>query len=79
MSTATLLVSLIELVVFLVPVITIIARWATWKTKIENKLAILETNDKKQDEQYENILSTMNNIQMSIVRLETKLNIMEKE
>ena len=46
---------------------------------IELVIFLLPLADERQDSQYSTILSTMNDIQMSIVRMETKFEFMEKK
>ena len=79
MTKEVLLFGLIELIVLLIPVATVFIKYGSWKKEIEIKINSLEISDKRQDSQYSTILSTMNDIQMSIVRLETKFQFFEKE
>lgn len=44
-------------------------------TSLEKDIEQLRYNDTKQDNQYSTILSSINNIECSIVRLETKLEV----
>lgn len=79
MTKEVLLFGLIELIVLLIPVATVFIKYGSWKKEIEIKINSLEISDTRQDSQYSTILSTMNDIQMSIVRLETKFQFFERE
>jgi hypothetical protein len=61
------------------PVATVLLRLGSWKREVELKIKALKLSDERQDSQYGTILSTMNDIQMSIVRMETKFEYMEKK
>lgn len=73
------LIGLIEVIILVLPVATILLRLGSWKREIELKIKSLKLSDERQDSQYSTILSTMNDIQMSIVRMETKFEYMEKK
>lgn len=73
------LIGLIEVIILVLPVATILLRLGSWKREIELKIKALKLSDERQDSQYGTILSTMNDIQMSIVRMETKFEYMEKK
>lgn len=79
MTKELLLMGIIELVIFLLPLATFLTKVGSWKREIELKLKALKMSDERQDSQYSTILSTMNDIQMSIVRMETKFEYMEKK
>lgn len=79
MTKELLLMGVIELVIFLLPLATFLTKVGSWKREIELKLKSLKLSDERQDSQYSTILSTMNDIQMSIVRMETKFEFMEKK
>lgn len=73
------LIGLIEVIILVLPVATILLRLGSWKREVELKIKSLKLSDERQDSQYGTILSTMNDIQMSIVRMETKFEYMEKK
>ena len=73
MTASVLLFGLVELIVLLIPLITALIKIGAWKKEIEMTIRRLERSDQRQDSQYATILSTMNDIQCSIVRLETVL------
>lgn len=73
------LIGLIEVIILVLPVATILLRLGSWKREVELKIKALKLSDERQDSQYGTILSTMNDIQMSIVRMETKFEYMEKK
>lgn len=73
------LIGLIEVIILILPVATILLRLGSWKREVELKIKSLKLTDERQDSQYSTILSTMNDIQMSIVRMETKFEYMEKK
>lgn len=73
------LIGLIEVIILVLPVATILLRLGSWKREVELKIKALKLTDERQDSQYSTILSTMNDIQMSIVRMETKFEYMEKK
>lgn len=73
------LIGLIEVIILVLPVATILLRLGSWKREVELKIKSLKLTDERQDSQYSTILSTMNDIQMSIVRMETKFEYMEKK
>jgi hypothetical protein len=79
MTKELLLMGIIELVIFLLPLATFSTKVGSWQREIELKLKSLKMSDERQDSQYSTILSTMNDIQMSIVRMETKFEYMEKK
>lgn len=79
MTREMLFVGVIELIIFALPLATILMRLGSWKKEVELKLRNLKFSDERQDSQYSTILSTMNDIQMSIVRMETKFEYMEKK
>ena len=79
MTKELLLMGVIELVIFLLPLATFLTKVGSWKREIELKLKALKLSDERQDSQYSTILSTMNDIQMSIVRMETNFEFMEKK
>jgi hypothetical protein len=73
------LIGLIEVIILVLPVATVLLRLGSWKREVELKIKALKLSDERQDSQYGTILSTMNDIQMSIVRMETKFEYMEKK
>lgn len=73
------LIGLIEVIILVLPVATVLLRLGSWKREVELKIKSLKLSDERQDSQYGTILSTMNDIQMSIVRMETKFEYMEKK
>lgn len=73
------LIGLIEVIVLALPVATVLLKLGSWKREVELKIKSLKLTDERQDSQYSTILSTMNDIQMSIVRMETKFEYMEKK
>lgn len=73
------LIGLIEVIILVLPVATILLKLGSWKREVELKIKSLKFTDERQDSQYSTILSTMNDIQMSIVRMETKFEYMEKK
>lgn len=79
MTKETLLYMTIELIIMLIPIITLALKLGSWKKEIELKVQNLEKSQDKSEVQFTAILTAVNNIQMSLTRLETKLQIMEKE
>lgn len=73
------LIGLIEVIILALPVATILLRLGSWKREVELKMKALKLTVERQDSQYSTILSTMNDIQMSIVRMETKFEYMEEK
>jgi hypothetical protein len=73
------LIGIIEVIILVLPVATVLLRLGSWKREVELKIKALKLSDERQDSQYGTILSTMNDIQMSIVRMETKFEYMEKK
>lgn len=78
MDKASFVYMLIEALIFLGGLAVFVWKFSSKITSLEKDVEQLRLSDVKQDSQYSTILSTMNDIQMSIVRLETKFEVKEK-
>lgn len=77
MNKETLLYSIIELIILLIPIVTLIFRYSAWKKEVDMKIDYLQKENAKQEAYYIQITQQLSNICNVLTKLETKLDFME--
>lgn len=79
MDKQLLLYSIIELIVLCIPVVTLIFKYASWKKEVDLEIQHLKESDSKQDAYYTQICKQLTDITKVLVKLETKLEYIERK
>lgn len=78
MTKEMLLYSIVELVILLIPIITLIFRYSAWKKGVDMKIEFLEKSSARQLEYYEQVTQQLASIATVLTKLEVKFEYLEK-